>query len=534
MKSQRGFTLFEILVVVGVIGILVALLITAVSKVKDEARDTQCLANLRRWGIALHLHMDRNNGELPALANAGDPLYAVSARLTGFLTDSGLEPNVAYSPAHPVMAANALSGEPFNYVYKKPQFMWGDIKDVDNSETVGAGDLPDDVVSDDPGATFEPEATWTSATPSEAYNNNLHYVLKADLAVTHTATYQFALPAGEGAQYKCHVAVWLVKKNNRTNDATYKFSDDNGSWEYHVNQWSDTDEAVEHQFPDEFLFTEGTTYQLTLDDSNTALNAYTIADAVLIKPFQKIGAVGETKEGFELIGSWNNPASSDGFYKGYINPAGHYTAVTATPENKALWWFTVSEPKSLYVAAWWKEAANRATSVTYDLYREDAKIASYTVNQQVAGSDYQKWDILSNNPVNFAADIQYRVELTSAAGGGSYVVADAICLVSYDFVELSRPMMGYLYLGSRASLPGTKHPGWRMVSAMRDLEDATSVPIMIDFITPDQPNMATHPTDHRDGVRGGHLLMMDGTVVWRNPDETERRWDDATVLQFYW
>ena len=118
-KRNKGFTLVELLVVIAIIGILIGMLLPAVQQVREAARRTTCMNNLRQLAIAT-LNFESAHQKLPkgynGPLNYDDTVTALLSSPTGFQFGG---PLVAIAP---FMELNNISD--YFESYRVPDVYW--------------------------------------------------------------------------------------------------------------------------------------------------------------------------------------------------------------------------------------------------------------------------------------------------------------------------------------------------------------------------------------------------------------------------
>jgi prepilin-type N-terminal cleavage/methylation domain-containing protein/prepilin-type processing-associated H-X9-DG protein len=100
-SDDPGFTLVELLVVIGIIAVLIGILLPTLSRAREQANRTVCLSNLRTLGQAMILYANDSKDRLP---NSNPPNSAYDYEAINFVLVSFCQkyikvPGVFHCPA---------------------------------------------------------------------------------------------------------------------------------------------------------------------------------------------------------------------------------------------------------------------------------------------------------------------------------------------------------------------------------------------------------------------------------------------------
>lgn len=107
VEHRDAFTLVELLVVIAIIAVLAAIILTALSKAKAEAKNTQCLNNLKQLDLCLHLYIVDNNDYF--VPNNSIYVYGATSDIQG----TSWLPDV--DATHEIDPSNIVNGLLFQY-----------------------------------------------------------------------------------------------------------------------------------------------------------------------------------------------------------------------------------------------------------------------------------------------------------------------------------------------------------------------------------------------------------------------------------
>jgi prepilin-type N-terminal cleavage/methylation domain-containing protein len=100
-RRRAGFTLVELLVVIGIIALLISILLPSLYAAREKAKRTQCANNLRTFGQAVMIYANQNKGRVPMHRGGANWLWDISYDSRDWLTEVGMLPkDVFYCPSY--------------------------------------------------------------------------------------------------------------------------------------------------------------------------------------------------------------------------------------------------------------------------------------------------------------------------------------------------------------------------------------------------------------------------------------------------
>jgi prepilin-type N-terminal cleavage/methylation domain-containing protein/prepilin-type processing-associated H-X9-DG protein len=100
MRKFHGFTLIELLVVIAIIALLMGMLMPALQRVREQARQKTCASRIRQQILGLNLYAADNDTKLPILRAETGWLQNLTVTAVNFMLDSGMTKEMFFCPSN--------------------------------------------------------------------------------------------------------------------------------------------------------------------------------------------------------------------------------------------------------------------------------------------------------------------------------------------------------------------------------------------------------------------------------------------------
>jgi prepilin-type N-terminal cleavage/methylation domain-containing protein/prepilin-type processing-associated H-X9-DG protein len=97
---KKGFTLIELLVVIAIIALLMSILMPALRRVREQARQKSCAARVRQQILSLNLYANDYDFKLPVLRSETGWLQNLTVTAANHMLDSGMTREMFFCPSN--------------------------------------------------------------------------------------------------------------------------------------------------------------------------------------------------------------------------------------------------------------------------------------------------------------------------------------------------------------------------------------------------------------------------------------------------